>query len=115
MRGRFVGLAAVCLVIGLCLFAWSTPVWADAIKLTYSNFFPATHVQSKLAEAWAKEVEARTNGKVKVEYYPGQTLTKADQIYDGVVNNISDLGFSVLGYTRGRFPLMEVVDLPLGY
>ena len=94
----------------------STPVQAaDPIKLTYSNFFPATHIQSKLAEAWGKEVEKRTNGKVKVEYYPGQTLTKADIVYDGVVNGISDIGFSVLGYTRGRFPLMEVVDLPLGY
>jgi TRAP-type C4-dicarboxylate transport system substrate-binding protein len=72
-------------------------------------------VQSKLAEAWCKEVEERTNGKVKVEYYPGQTLTKADMVYDGVINGLSDVGFSVLGYTRGRFPLMEVVDLPLGY
>jgi TRAP-type C4-dicarboxylate transport system substrate-binding protein len=36
-------------------------------------------------------------------------------VYDGVINGLSDIGFSVLGYTRGRFPLMEVVDLPLGY
>lgn len=99
-------------VLTLCA---STPLKAEEIKLTYSNFFPATHVQSKLAEEWGKEVEKRTNGKVKVEYYPGQTLTKADIVYDGVVNGISDIGFSVLGYTRGRFPLMEVVDLPLGY
>lgn len=115
MRGRIVFLAVVCLAAIGILFCWSVPSYADAVKLTYSNFFPATHVQSKLAEAWAKEVEKRTEGKVKVEYYPGQTLTKADQVYDGVVNGISDVGFSVLGYTRGRFPLMEVVDLPLGY
>lgn len=99
-------------VLALCVL---TPVQAEEIKLTYSSFFPATHVQSQLAEAWCKEVEKRTNGKVKVEYYPGQTLTKADMVYDGVINGLSDVGFSVLGYTRGRFPLMEVVDLPLGY
>ncbi len=85
------------------------------IKLTYSNFFPPTHIQSQLAEAWCKEVEKRTNGKVVVEYYPGQTLTKGAQCYDGVVNGMSDIGFSVLGYTRGRFPLMAAVDLPMGY
>ncbi len=85
------------------------------IKLTYSNFFPPTHVQSILADAWCKEVEKRTNGKVKIEYYPGQTLTKAAEVYDGVVTNVSDLGLSVLGYTRGRFPLIGVVDMPLGY
>ena len=85
------------------------------IKLTYSNFFPPTHIQSKLAEAWCKEVEKRTQGKVKVEYYPGGTLTKAAQCYDGVVTGQSDIGFSVLAYTRGRFPVMSAVDLPLGY
>ena len=93
------------------------PVAADAatVKLTYSNFFPPTHIQSKLAEAWCQEVEKRTGGKVKVEYYPGQTLTKAKQVYDGVVQGLSDIGFSVFAYTRGRFPVMAAVDLPLGY
>jgi TRAP-type C4-dicarboxylate transport system substrate-binding protein len=88
---------------------------AETVKLTYSNFFPPGHIQSKLAEAWCKEVEKRTNGEVVVEYYPGQTLTKARQVYDGVVEGLSDVGFSVLAYTRGRFPVMAAVDLPLGY
>lgn len=86
-----------------------------AIKLTYSNFFPPTHIQSKLAESWSKEVEKRTSGRIQIEYYAGQTLTKARQCYDGVVTGLSDLGFSVLAYTRGRFPVMAAVDLPLGY
>jgi TRAP-type C4-dicarboxylate transport system substrate-binding protein len=30
------------------------------------------------------------------------------------VKGISDIGFSVLAYTRGKFPLTEVSDLPLG-
>jgi TRAP-type C4-dicarboxylate transport system substrate-binding protein len=88
---------------------------AGTVKLTYSNFFPPGHIQSKLAEAWCKEVEKRTNGEVVVEYFPGQTLTKARQVYDGVVEGISDVGFSVLAYTRGRFPVIAAVDLPLGY
>jgi TRAP-type C4-dicarboxylate transport system substrate-binding protein len=88
---------------------------AAPIRLTYSNFFPPTHIQSELADAWCKEVEKRTNGRVVVEHYPGQTLTKARQCYDGVVTGLSDLGFSVLAYTRGRFPVMAAVDLPLGY
>ena len=91
------------------------PVQAAAVKLTYSNFFPPTHIQSKLAEQWCREVEKRTNGAVKIDYYAGQTLTKARQCYDGVVEGLSDIGFSVLAYTRGRFPVMSAVDLPLGY
>lgn len=91
------------------------PAAAGPIKLTYSNFFPPGHIQSKLADAWCKEVGKRTGGRVVVEYYAGQTLTKARQNYDGVVTGLSDVGFSVLAYTRGRFPVMAAVDLPLGY
>jgi len=90
-------------------------VKAAPIHLTYSNFFPPSHIQSKLAAAWCKEVEKRTHGKVKITYYPGGTLTKGKNCYDGVVNDLSDIGMSVCGYTRGRFPVMQAVDLPLGY
>jgi TRAP-type C4-dicarboxylate transport system substrate-binding protein len=115
MKKQLVGLILV-VCIGLA-FGFIGPVTAEAgpVKLTYSNFFPPGHIQSKLAEAWCKEVETRTNGQVVVDYFPGQTLTKARQVYDGVVEGISDVGFSVLAYTRGRFPVISAVDLPLGY
>jgi len=115
MKKQFVAFMLI-LCVGL-VFGFMSPVTAEAasVKLTYSNFFPPGHIQSKLAESWCKEVEARTNGQVVVEYFPGQTLTKARQVYDGVVEGISDVGFSVLAYTRGRFPVMSAVDLPLGY
>ncbi len=106
--------AAVALALALAFPAVPT-VQAKTVKLTYSCFFPPTHIQSKLAEAWCKEVEKRTDGRVKVDYFPGQTLTKANQCYDGVVQGLSDIGFSVFAYTRGRFPVMAAVDLPLGY
>ena len=86
------------LCVGLALgFMGPVTAEADSIKLTYSNFFPPGHIQSKLAEAWCKEVEKRTNGQVVVEYFPGQTLTKAKQVYDGVVEGISDMGFFRFG------------------
>ncbi len=98
-------------------FIVTGPITAQAkiIKISYSNFFPPTHVQSKLADAWGKEIEKKTNGRVKVEYYPGGTLTKARQVYDGVVTGLSDMGLSCFAYTRGRFPVMAAIDLPLGY
>lgn len=85
------------------------------VKLSYSNFFPPTHIQSQLAEEWCREVEKRSNGAVVIDYYPAGTLTKAKDIYDGVVQRISDIGLSALGYTKGRFPVLSGVDLPMGY
>lgn len=91
------------------------PVAAKAINLTYSIFFPPTHGQCQAAMSWAKEIEKRTNGQVKIQVFPTGTLTKPQQCYDGVVNGISDIGMSVFAYTRGRFPVMAALDLPFGY
>ncbi|HDI78096.1 MAG TPA: TRAP transporter substrate-binding protein, partial [Desulfobacteraceae bacterium] len=73
------------------------------------------HIQAKLGQMWAKEIEKRTNGKVKITYYPGGSLLKGPKIYDGILKGITDIGMSVFGYTRGVFPSIEAIDLPLGY
>jgi TRAP-type C4-dicarboxylate transport system substrate-binding protein len=102
-----------CLVV-LAGHAYASGQSAQQIELNYSIFFAATHRNSVLAAEWAKEIEKRTDGKVKITMFYGGTLTPADKCYDGVVNGISDIGMSCLSYTMGRFPLSEVLDLPLG-
>lgn len=103
------------LMISWAVFAGpNSAVAQKPIELTYSIFFPAPHAYTLSATEWAKEVEKRTNGKVKFTLFPGGTLTPADKCYDGVVNGISDLGMSFTGYTKGKFPLSEALDLPLG-
>ncbi|MDO9516120.1 MAG: TRAP transporter substrate-binding protein [Syntrophales bacterium] len=85
------------------------------VELTYSIFFPPTHSQCKAGISWAEEIEKRTDGRIKITTFPGGTLTKANQCYDGVVKGISDIGMSCFAYTRGRFQVMAAVDLPYGY
>ncbi|HEY5912612.1 MAG TPA: TRAP transporter substrate-binding protein [Verrucomicrobiae bacterium] len=111
-------LAAVCLTA--CKPAGDTKSGesarpAETIKLSYSIFFPPTHVQCIAATNWAHEIQKRTDGRVQITIYPAGSLTKADQCYEGVVKGISDLGMSCFAYTRGRFPLIEGLDLPVGY
>ncbi|MCF7854728.1 MAG: TRAP transporter substrate-binding protein [Candidatus Pacebacteria bacterium] len=106
---------AVSFFIGGCGKPSSDGGGEDTINLSYSIFFPATHIQYKTAEAWAKEIANRTDGRVVITMYPGGTLTKPDQTYAGVINGISDIGMSCCAYTRGRFPLLEGLDLPVGY
>jgi TRAP-type transport system periplasmic protein len=101
--------------LGVMLSASWVFAQAKPVELSYSVFFPAPHKQTVLADEWAKEVGKRTQGKVKVTLFPGGTLTPAPTCYDGVVKGISDIGMSVLAYTKGKFPLTEVIDLPLGY
>jgi TRAP-type transport system periplasmic protein len=103
---------AMSLVCGL-----ATPGFAEepVIKLKYANFMPPVHKHSILIDEWCKEVEKRTNGRVKVTHFPGTTLAPANQIYDAVVKGIADIGHSILSYTPGRQPLSDVIPLPLGY
>lgn len=88
---------------------------AQTYKLTYSIFFPPMHVQAKTGMEWAAEVEKRSGGRIQIAVHPGGTLTKADQCWQGVLGGISDLGMSCFAYTPGRFPLLEALDLPLGW
>jgi TRAP-type transport system periplasmic protein len=108
---------AVCLAAALAAgFLGCQPQGSnETFEFSYSIFFPPTHVQCIAATNWAREIEQRSGGRVKIKVYPAGSLTKADQCYEGVVNGISDLGMSCFAYTRGRFPLLEGLDLPLGY
>jgi TRAP-type C4-dicarboxylate transport system substrate-binding protein len=103
------------IAVTLLLTAALSVAQAATTQLTYSIFFPSTHGQAKAGESWAQEIEKGTNGQVKINVLAGGTLTPADQCFDGVVKGISDIGMSVFAYTRGRFPMIEVLDLPMGY
>ena len=85
------------------------------ITLKYANFPPATTFPCVQMERWAKEVEKRTNGKVKVQTFPGGTLLPAKNIFDGVISGMADIGNFAMSYQPGRFPISEAVDLPVGF
>jgi TRAP-type transport system periplasmic protein len=103
------GLAVVCM-LGTVAFAQE-----KVITLRYSDQFPPTDPHSVLAGEWCKEVEKRTNGKVKVRYYPASSLNSPPQMYESIIQGVVDIGNHVLGYTKGRFPLMAGIWSPFEY
>ena len=105
------------LALGLLLVAFVAPAISQAkeIKLRYSLLWPASHPITKLSQEWGKDVEAATNGRVKVTTFPGNTLTPPMQAYDAVVKGIADMAGCLLAYAPGRLPLSEVLQQPLGY
>ncbi len=88
---------------------------ADVIKLKFSNYFPPPAPHSKICEEFIAEVEKRSGGRIKIQYFAGGSLLKAPSMYEGVVTGISDIGLAHVEYTPGRFPVTEICDLPLGY
>lgn len=97
-------------VVGICSISV-----AKTIDLSYNTAFPATHPEFKAFEAWAKDIEKKTNGQVKITLFPGGVLSPPDAIYDSVTKGASDMGTAVLGYSRGKFPVMSILEYPLGF
>ncbi len=107
-----IALFSVMMVSGASLV---TPAVADTVSLTYANFPPATTFPCIQMEHWVKEVEKRTNGKVKVKTFPGGTLLEAKSMFDGVIAGGADIGCLATAYQPGRFKELEVMDLPIGF
>jgi len=88
---------------------------AKVIHLKVANYFPPPANQSKVLEDFCRELEKRTGGQVKVDYYAGGSLLKSTAMFEGVVNGIADIGYSHVYYTAGRMPVTETSGLPFGY
>lgn len=114
-RVWLIGMLFVALVAVSFIFVTTGFAQDKVVTLRFSNQFAPTSGNSIVLEEWCKEVEKRTNGKVVVKYYPGNTLNPPQQAFDAVVGGIADLSNHILGYTAGKFPLTEVLDYPLGY
>jgi TRAP-type C4-dicarboxylate transport system substrate-binding protein len=111
MRKCLIGFLALLLIISLVPMAYAQ----DVVKLKSANYLPPTHPMSKLNQWFCDEVKKRTNGSVEIKFYPGGTLLNPLRMYVGITTGIADIGFSHIGYTRGRFPITETLDVPNGY
>ncbi len=107
--------SVLALVLGIGFVAADQAAAQSKTTLTYANFPPATTFPCVQMERWAKEVEKRTGGKVKVQTFPGGTLLPAKNIFDGVITGTADIGNFAMSYQPGRFPVSEAVDLPMGF
>lgn len=87
---------------------------AQEVTLRLHQFLPPTStVPAKLLTPWAQKVEAESGGRIKIEMYPSMTLggSPAD-LYDQAREGVVDLVYTLVGYTPGRFPRVEVLELP---
>jgi TRAP-type transport system periplasmic protein len=87
---------------------------APQVTLKLHHFLgPVSNGHAKLLVPWAKQVEADSGGRIKIDVYPGMQLGGAPpQLYDQARDGVVDLAWHLLGSTSGRFPGIEVIELP---
>jgi len=93
----------------------AAPAPSGPVQLKVAQYFAAPAAQSVIIDEFCKELQARTGGKIKVDFFPGGTLLSSAAMYDGIVNGIADIGYSHVLYTPGKMPVTEGATLPLGY
>ena len=106
-----VGVCLFCIVGFFCIDHCSG---AEIISLKFANYMPIAHSNSVVMGKMVDELNKKLAGKVEITMYSGGTLLTAPKMAAGVASGIADFGLSHCSYSRGRFPVMELTELPLG-
>jgi TRAP-type C4-dicarboxylate transport system substrate-binding protein len=87
---------------------------APAVTLKLHHFLPpVSNPHNKMLVRWVKTVEAESQGKIKIDIFPSMQLGGTPpQLYDQARDGVVDIVWTVPGYTPGRFPTTEVMELP---
>jgi TRAP-type transport system periplasmic protein len=84
------------------------------VTLKFHTFMaPQSNVWLNMHKAWMDKVEKESGGRIKFEAYPAMQLggTPA-QLYDQAKDGVVDITWTLPGTTTGRFPRIEVFELP---
>jgi TRAP-type C4-dicarboxylate transport system substrate-binding protein len=92
------------------LAAGATP----QVTLKLHHFLPAVaNAHTRLLVPWTKKIEAQSGGRIRIDIFPSMQLGgTAAQLYDQARDGVADIVCALPGYTPGRFPGIEVFELP---
>lgn len=102
------GLAAASLLLA------GTAVSAQEVTLKIAHFLPSVATtQKQVLQPWCDEMGRLSNGRIKCQFYPSMQLGGTPgQLPDQAKNGIADIVWTAPGYSTGRFPKTEVLELP---
>jgi len=87
---------------------------ADTVTLKVHHFLPAgSYAQTMFIKPWCDRIAQDSGERLKCQIYPSMQLGGTPpQLFDQVKDGIVDVIWTLPGYTAGRFPLVEVFELP---
>ena len=105
--------AVVAATIGLIATSAQTAAAAE-FELKLSSMFPPTHFINTLAlEPWARSIEQKSNGRVKITLFAaGSALGDATKQFDQVRSGVVDIAVGIPAIPRGRHPRTTLMELP---
>lgn len=87
---------------------------AEEITLKVSHFLPGVATaQAKVLQPWCDAIQQQSSGRLKCQLYPAMLLGGTPpQLVDQVKNGVADIVWTAPGYSAGRFPKTEALELP---
>ena len=84
------------------------------VTLKFHTFMaPQSNVWLSMHKGWMDKVEKDSGGRIKFEGYPAMQLGGTPvQLYDQARDGVADITWTLPGNTAGRFPRIEVFELP---
>ncbi|MBE8182416.1 MAG: TRAP transporter substrate-binding protein [Candidatus Portiera sp.] len=103
-----------CLVLGGLAMFIAGDLLAKEYTLKVHHFLSTKSATHKgLLVPWADRINQASNGKLQLNIYPAMQLGgKPPQLFDQARRGTVDIAWTLAGYTPGRFPRMEVFELP---
>jgi TRAP-type transport system periplasmic protein len=94
--------------------ALSAMAQQPVVTLKFHTFMsPQSNVWINMHKAWMDKVEKESGGRIKFEGYPAMQLGGTPvQLYDQARDGVVDIIWTLPGNTAGRFPRVDVFDLP---
>ncbi len=90
--------------------------FGDPVTLTFGHPFPPTDpIQVNVWEPWVEQVAEATAGTVEIEIHAGGALAPGPQVYENTVAGAQDIGWTMPGYTPGRFPITQIIEAPFAF
>lgn len=86
----------------------------EAVTLKLHHFLPAVSaVHRFVLRPWADQLARESDNRLRVQIFPAMQLGGAPpQLYDQARDGVADLIWTLQGYTPGRFPRTEALELP---
>ena len=98
--------------LAIAAFAASTGLCAQEIKIRFAHSLSATEPAHQAAEFFAKNVAARTNGRVQVQVFPGEQLGPGKEVNEMIRQGANVMNITDPGYLSDFVPDIGVLNGP---
>ena len=100
-------------LLGACLLG-AASAQAQDVVLKISHFLPSnSNAHANVIVPWCKQLSEESNGRIECQLYPSMQLGGTPAaLADMVRNGVADIVWTAPGYSPGKFPRVEALELP---